>query len=93
MSVEEVRMVKVTWLDSWCGSDADFTLAETKDLEPQQVETLGFLLEENKKCVKIAMAHSPRNAHGCSSKSSEFYYVTVLPKGCVLQIRELKEAE
>jgi len=92
MSSEKPPLVKVVWLDAWGGEDEDYTLAETKDLEPQRVETIGFLLEKNAKCVKVAMNYQPRNRDGCSNIEDEFNYLTIVPKGCVLQIKELKEA-
>jgi len=92
MSSEKPPLVKVTWLDAW-GADQTHTLAEIQEFKPQPIESVGFLLEENDKCVKIAMSYTPSDSKATAYDEDTYKEIGVIPKGCVLQIQELKETE
>lgn len=92
MSVEKPTLVKVTWLDAW-GAEQPHTLSEIQEFRPQKRESVGFLLEDNKKCVKIAMSYVPSDSKATAFEEDVYDNIGVIPKGMVLQVKELKEVE
>jgi len=72
-----MKLVVVEWVDvlSTCGWE------KKEEVEPPRLWTVGYLVQKDKKVVKIA---------NTTDEKKEFYAFDAFPAGCVVSIREIK---
>lgn len=79
-----MRIIKVIWEDTQSNDDGDLSASGARNFNPCHCETVGFLITESKKKIVIAGSTFPHD--------KEYRNVLAIPKGCVLEVKELKEA-
>ena len=74
-----LQLVQVRWNDAWTDATEPVTVAEAKvDHEPKVIVTLGYLLYENEKGVKVANEYY--------EEEDIYRGQTFIPRGMVIDV-------
>jgi len=77
-----MTIVKIEWLDT-LGVVGWHTCEEVEELKCPHITSVGFLVSEDNEAVKLT---------GMDAPDSTKNVVQLIPKGCVISRKELKEA-
>lgn len=76
-----MELLKVEWLDSSVYAGDWLCMEEAERMPPKYVESIGWLLTEEDKVVKLV-------SDVCGD---HFNREVIIPKGCIISRKELKE--
>ena len=71
-----MRLVTVEWLDIYATSGWE----KADEVEPQRLWTVGYLVQQDKKVVKVATT---------KDEKGEWYAFHAFPSGCVVAIKDV----
>jgi len=84
--MEKIKIVEVSWLDTYHVGGAGLTRKEVSELRPVPSLSYGRLIEETDDYITIA---SSIMEHGIGGEQPEYREVTCIPKAVVQSIKEL----
>jgi len=73
-----MRLVTVEWLDIYATSGWE----KADEVEPQRLWTVGYLVQQDKKVVKVATT---------KDEKGEWYAFHAFPAGCVVSIKDVAD--
>jgi hypothetical protein len=73
-----MRLVVVEWLDIYATSGWE----KADEVEPQRLWTVGYLVQQDKKVVKVATT---------KDEKGEWYAFHAFPSGCVVSIKDVAD--
>jgi hypothetical protein len=83
MKIPDVYFVK--WFDSQ--SDDGWTFYnKRKDIFPMIINTVGFLIYENKKLVRIALSYGQNS----NKENKQFNETIIIPKCSIIKMKRIK---
>ena len=85
--MEKVKIVEITWLDTYHVGGAGLTRKEVAELRPVSSISYGRLIEEADDYITIA---SSIMEHGIGGEQPEYREATCIPRVVIQSIRELK---
>lgn len=74
------KYVSITWEDAWA-SDDYWTAKEITEASPLVIETVGYCIRDDKKCISVARTISAPEQYRC---------VHYIPRAMVRKVRVLR---